>query len=771
MSSLQHEDRKDGMDITSGEDAHVNRCTQGDWKVYVLGEFAGLMMVGEPVISLSSGISSNLQHQMTLQLKSSMYTYTESNLSPINAELCNLTHISEFYLLGLSEDPNLQPILFGLFLSMYLITVLGNLLIILAITNDPHFHTPMYFFLSTLSLDDICFISTTIPKMLMNLQSHSRVISYAGCLPQMCLFIIFCCMGAMLLTVMAYDRFLAICHPLKYPLIMNPHLCVSLVLLSLVISLLDGQVHVWMSLQITGFTELEISNFFCGPSQILELSCKHSLTNDLFKFFVGIISGLLPVSGIFSYYRIISSVLRIPSPGGTYKAFSTCGSHLPVVCLFFGTALGIYFESTVSHSPRGSAVSSVMYIVLTPLLNPFIYSLRNRDLIPSAALEPAPPHYKSVGCTVRGSAVSSLIYTVVTTFLNTFIYSLWNRDLRNVLISLFKPVADIRSIIDDIGTLEKIPGYVKDIHESPTNVEMCNLTHISEFYLLGLSDDPELQLMLFGLFLSMYLWNLLIILAVTSDPHLHTPMYFFLSNLSLADIGFTSTTVPKVLVDIQTHGRAISYVGCLTHMSIFLIFGCMDVLLLTAMAYDLVAICHPLNYPLIMNPSLCVFLILLSFVASTLEGQLHVWMVLQMTNFKLLEIPSFFCDPSQVLDISCEHSFTSNSFKYIIGTIYGFLPVLGILFSYCKIISSVLRMSSSSGKYKAFSICGSHLSVVCLFFGTAFSVYFESAVSQSPKGSAVFSAMYTVVTPHPNPFIYSLRNRDLKSALRSTVGA
>ncbi|KAM4889257.1 olfactory receptor 7E24-like [Thomomys bottae] len=294
-------------------------------------------------------------------------------------EALNLTQVTDFLLLRFSEDPKLQPILFGLFLSMYLITVLGNLLIILAITNDPHLHTTMYFFLSILSLDDICFISTTIPKMLMNLQSHSRAISYAGCLTQMCLFIIFCCMDAMLLTVMAYDCFVAICHPLNYPLIMNPHLCVSLVLLSLVISLLDGQVHVCMALQITGFKELEISNFFCDPSQILDLSCKHSLINHLFKFFVGIMSELLPISSIFfSYYKIISSVLKIPTPGGNYKAFSTCGSHLSVVCLFFGTALSIYFGSTVSHFPRGSAVSSVLYTVFTPLLNHFIYSLRNR---------------------------------------------------------------------------------------------------------------------------------------------------------------------------------------------------------------------------------------------------------------------------------------------------------------------------------------------------------------------------------------------------------
>ncbi|KAM4887944.1 olfactory receptor 7E24-like [Thomomys bottae] len=271
--------------------------------------------------------------------------------------------------------------LFVLFLSMYLVTVLGNLLIILAITNDLHLHTPMYFFLSILSLDDICFISTTIPKMLMNLHSHSRAISYAGCLTQMCFYIIFCCMDVMLLTVMAYDRFVAICHPLNYPLIMNARLCVSLVLLSFFISFLDGHLHMWIVLHITDFKELEIPNFFCDPSQILDLSSKDTRTNAIFKYVAATIYGFPPIFGIlFSYYKIISSVLRIPSSEGKYKAFSTCGSHLSVVCLFFGTGLGVYFASAVSHSPRGNAVSSVMYTVVTPFLNPFIYSLRNRDL-------------------------------------------------------------------------------------------------------------------------------------------------------------------------------------------------------------------------------------------------------------------------------------------------------------------------------------------------------------------------------------------------------
>ncbi|KFO28718.1 Olfactory receptor 7E24 [Fukomys damarensis] len=145
-------------------------------------------------------------------------------------ETHNLTYILEFHLLGFSEDPDLQPVLFGLFLSMYLVTVLGNLLIILAVSSDSHLHTPMYFFLSNLSLADIFFTSTMIPKMIVDISTHNRVISYVGCLTQMSFFSLFGCMDDMLLTVMAYDRFLAICHPLHYVVIMNPLLCVFLLL-------------------------------------------------------------------------------------------------------------------------------------------------------------------------------------------------------------------------------------------------------------------------------------------------------------------------------------------------------------------------------------------------------------------------------------------------------------------------------------------------------------------------------------------------------------
>ena len=302
------------------------------------------------------------------------------------------------------------------------------------------------------------------------------------------------------------------------------------------------------------------------------------------------------------------------------------------------------------------------------------------------------------------------------------------------------------------------------------NMEPHNLTGISEFLLLGLSDDPNLQLLLFGLFLSLYLvtlfGNLLIILAVSSDSHLHTPMYFFLSNLSLTDVSFSTTTIPKMLVNLQTHSKSITYAGCLTQLTFFSLFAFLESLLLTVMAYDrLVAICHPLHYLVIMNPRFCGLLVLVSFSISLLTSLLHYLMVSQLTFCEEVEVPHFFCELSQLLNLSCSDTFINNILIYFIGAILGGVPLSGILYSYIQIISSILRVSSSDGKYKAFSTCGSHLSVVCLFFGTGLGMYFSSTVLSSPRKSAVASVMYTVVTPMLNPFIYSLRNKDIKSAL------
>ncbi|XP_045404329.1 olfactory receptor 7D4-like [Lemur catta] len=293
----------------------------------------------------------------------------------------NHTDISEFLLLGLSEDPALQPLIYGLFLSMYLVTVLGNLLIILAVSSDSHLHTPMYFFLSNLSFVDICFTSTTIPKMLVNINVHVKDISYMGCLTQMYFFMIFAGLDNFLLTVMAYDRFVAICYPLHYMVIMNPCFCGFLVLMSWFIMSLVALVHVLLISRLTFSLETEIPHFFCDLAQILKVAHSDTLMNNICMYLSTVLLGVFPVTVIlFSYSKIVSCLMRMSSTAGKNKAFSTCGSHLCVVWLFYGTGVGVYLSSAVTPSSEGSSIASVMYTVITPMLNPFIYSLRNKDM-------------------------------------------------------------------------------------------------------------------------------------------------------------------------------------------------------------------------------------------------------------------------------------------------------------------------------------------------------------------------------------------------------
>ncbi|XP_005347484.1 olfactory receptor 7G2-like [Microtus ochrogaster] len=296
-------------------------------------------------------------------------------------ESTNQTATIEFLLLGLSDDPELQPILFGLFLFMYLVTFLGNLLITLTISSDFHLHTPMYVLLAHLSLADICISSATVPKMLWNIQAQDQRISYTGCLTQACFVLIFAGLENCLLAAMAYDRYVAICHPLRYTVIMNPHFCTLLFLVSLITSVVNALLLSLMVLRLTFCTDLEIPHFFCELAQIIKLACSDTLINKILIYIAAVLFGGIPFLGIFlSYIEIVSSVFKIPSVQGRYKAFSTCGSHLSVVSLFYGSGLGVYISSAVTESPRKTAVASVMYSTVTQMLNPFIYSLRNRDI-------------------------------------------------------------------------------------------------------------------------------------------------------------------------------------------------------------------------------------------------------------------------------------------------------------------------------------------------------------------------------------------------------
>ncbi|XP_044514499.1 olfactory receptor 1361-like isoform X2 [Gracilinanus agilis] len=295
--------------------------------------------------------------------------------------LRNQSEVSEFILLGLSDQPEQQSLLFFLFLLIYLITGVGNLLIIVVIRTNSCFHTPMYFFLSNLSLVDICFTTTTIPKMLVNHISGNKAISYAGCLTQVFFFIWFAGIDSVLLTVMAYDRYVAICAPLHYSMIMTPKVCTLLVVVSWVWAYITALLHTVLLTRLSFCGPNEIPHFFCDLSPLLKLACSNTFINDLMVNTVGALIIIIPFIGILiSYTRIFVTVLKIPSTVGKWKALSTCGSHLTVVCLFYGTVIGVYFSPISNHTAQQDTIAAVMYTVVTPMLNPFIYSLRNKDI-------------------------------------------------------------------------------------------------------------------------------------------------------------------------------------------------------------------------------------------------------------------------------------------------------------------------------------------------------------------------------------------------------
>ncbi|XP_063107102.1 olfactory receptor-like protein DTMT [Cavia porcellus] len=293
----------------------------------------------------------------------------------------NQTLLSEFLLLGLPLQSKYEILFYGLFLTMYLTTILGNLLIIILIQLDSHLHTPMYSFLSNLSFSDLCFSSVTMPKLLKNMQSQVPSIPYAGCLTQMYFFLFFGDLESFLLVVMAYDRYVAICFPLHYTRIMSPKLCVCLVMLSWVLTMFHALLHTLLMARLSFCGDNVIPHFFCDMSALLKLACSDTSINEVVIFIMGGIILVIPfLLIIVSYARIVSSILKAPSAQGIRKAFSTCGSHLSVVSLFYGTVIGLYLCPSANNSTVKETVMALMYTVVTPMLNPFIYSLRNRDM-------------------------------------------------------------------------------------------------------------------------------------------------------------------------------------------------------------------------------------------------------------------------------------------------------------------------------------------------------------------------------------------------------
>ncbi|XP_033024512.1 olfactory receptor 10A4-like [Lacerta agilis] len=293
----------------------------------------------------------------------------------------NQTNLNEFILEGFSYLAELQILLFFVFLVTYIITLLGNMLIILLIKLNPSLQTPMYFFLVNLSFLEMCYTTSVVPQMLIHLLTEHKSISLARCAAQMYAFTILGLTECCLLAAMAYDRYVAICHPLHYAVIMNRRVCAQLAAASWItcISVEIAQTTWIFSLPFCG--SKHIQHFFCDILPVVKMACTDTYKNEIVVMAVSIIFIMGPfLLIILSYIRIISTILKLPSAKGRRKAFSTCSSHLMVVALFFGTALFTYLIPKSSYTPQSDQMLSLMYTVVSPFLNPIIYTLRNKEV-------------------------------------------------------------------------------------------------------------------------------------------------------------------------------------------------------------------------------------------------------------------------------------------------------------------------------------------------------------------------------------------------------
>ncbi|XP_051022495.1 olfactory receptor 8U8 [Acomys russatus] len=293
----------------------------------------------------------------------------------------NCTQVTEFVLVGLTDRPELKMPLFVVFLSIYLFTAVGNLGLILVIRTDARLSTPMYFFLSNLAFVDFCYSSVITPKMLGNFLYKQNVISFNACAAQLGCFLTFMVSECLLLASMAYDRYAAICNPLLYMVTMSPGICLQLVVVPYSYSFLMALVHTIITFRLSYCHSNVINHFYCDDMPLLRLTCSDTRYKQLSILAcagITFISSVLIVS--VSYVFIISAILRMRSAEGRRKAFSTCSSHMTAVSIFYGTLIFMYLQPSSDHSLDTDKMASVFYTVIIPMLNPLIYSLRNKDV-------------------------------------------------------------------------------------------------------------------------------------------------------------------------------------------------------------------------------------------------------------------------------------------------------------------------------------------------------------------------------------------------------
>uniref|UniRef100_A0A8P0NIA8 G-protein coupled receptors family 1 profile domain-containing protein n=2 Tax=Canis lupus familiaris TaxID=9615 RepID=A0A8P0NIA8_CANLF len=314
----------------------------------------------------------------------SPHTQSQPGLSPlrqVTMQELNRSSVTEFVLLGFTPNPRTNPLLFTFFLTFYLLILMSNSLLIILICEDSRLHTPMYFFISVLSMLDMCYTTTTVPQMLMHILSKKRAISFARCVAQMYIFLLFGVTESWLFSIMSVDRYVAICHPLRYKVIMSRWMCLLMVGICGVYGVVGSLCYTFFAMRLPYCGPNEIDHYFCEVPAILKLACADTSLNDLVDFITGFNVIVVPLTlVVIVYANIFATIMKIHSAQGQIKAFSTCASHITVVTMFAIPCIIMYMSPGSDSLSNSGKKMALFYNIATAFLNPVIYSLRNKDV-------------------------------------------------------------------------------------------------------------------------------------------------------------------------------------------------------------------------------------------------------------------------------------------------------------------------------------------------------------------------------------------------------
>ncbi|MBN3318825.1 OR6N1 protein, partial [Atractosteus spatula] len=630
----------------------------------------------------------------------------------------------EFIIVGLPGLQEHYTTLFIFFLILFLATFLGNLLIVVLITMDQRLHMPMYFFLWNLSLLDILLTSTVIPKLLAVLLRHNNTISFSGCFLQMYFFISFATVEGFLVAVMAYDRYAAIVKPLHYNTIINTKVCITMT------------ITVWVLGFLAPFSSVVLASIFpfCGSNIIVHIVCDYPTIMALacgditaqvnFTLLFAMIAIYTPfLYVLWTYSRIVWSVMKLKTVESRKKAFSMCSSHMTLVFLYYVSAAMVYIGMRLeSISPDGRIFIGTVYNFLTPLLNPIVYSLRNKKIKAAAQryLRFQAPLMVRKLCSMylRDSKVKEDASYCLTNFKNQVI----NADAPSVRCS-----------------------------GAPAVTQCLSAEHYTELFIIFLI-----------LFLATFFSNFFILVLVILDNRLHIPMYFFLFNLAALDILLIITIIPKLLSVLSGYDNTISLPSCFAQMYFYISLGAVEIFLVAAMAYDrYVAVVKPLHYNIIINPKICIEMAAIAWMFGFLAPFLSVVFA---SNLKFCG-SHIVCDYPTVMSLTCGDVNDQENFSLVIAMIVIYIPFIFVLCSYCRIVWAVTKMKTIESRKKAFSMCSSHMTVVVLYYVSAAMVFIGLRAESIPHNVRIFfRAMCNCLTPLVNPVIYSLKNEKIKAA-------